>query len=166
MKGQIEFFRPHATMSCSCDKMMLRLTSSSNVAGSATRLPLSCGLLSDHCIPSSCRETGVPVPPVERSHSAQVRKGREQNGCENQRFPKPGPPQFASCNGPTEEKDRFEIEHHEEHRNEIKFGALAHARRSLRNDSPLVGSASSTIPVPLSKHIRDRQHPDDQKEDE
>src|ERR1035437_6052253 len=149
--------------SCSRDKKMLRLTSSSKAAGSATRLPLPCGLLSDQRISSSCRHRRLCVPPNEWSCSAQIHKRREQNDCEDQRFPEAGPPKFPGSDGPTEEKDRFEVKHHEEHRNQIKFRGPAHTCRSLRNYPGLLGSASSTIPVPLSKHIRDRQHPDDQK---
>ena len=51
---------------------------------------------------------------------------------------KPAPPEFPSRNRPTKQKDRLQIEDHEEHRDQIKLGGPAHACRSLGNNPRLI----------------------------
>src|SRR5471032_1181100 len=59
--------------------------------------------------------------PVKGAHSEQVDKTCQQNCYENECFDESGPAAFADGHRPGKEKKGFDVEDHEEHRDQIEF---------------------------------------------
>ena len=67
--------------------------------------------------------TAVVAPLLfERADTPQVDKTCQQNCYENECFDEPGPAAFADGHRPCKEKEGFDIEDHEQHRDQIEFG--------------------------------------------
>ena len=60
--------------------------------------------------------------PIERPYSPKVDKTCQQNCYENECFDESGPAAFADRHRPCKEKEGFDIEDHEQHRDQIEFG--------------------------------------------
>src|SRR5450830_976641 len=60
--------------------------------------------------------------PIKRPHSVKVDKTCQQNCYENESFDESGPAAFADGHRPCKEKEGFDIEDHEQHRDQIEFG--------------------------------------------
>src|ERR1700761_4927697 len=112
-KGQMEFFRPQAIKSSRRERMTLRRTCvSRGPFEEPSRSELASTRLVDHCMKR--RPLIIPLEssgaPIERAHSPEISECSEQNGDENRYFDIAGPAGFADGNGPSKDKDRFEIE--------------------------------------------------------
>src|SRR5579884_204054 len=162
----MEFLRPHATKSCNRDRMTLRLTCSSNAAGSGPCSVLSCGLVTDQCIPYSRRRIYCVFEPVQCAHPRKIQECGQENDGEDCSLAKAGPTEFSSRNRPTKQKDSLQIEDHEKHCDQVEPGRPAEPCRALGFNSCLIRHTGGPFSVPLSKYIRNHQHPGDQQQDE
>src|SRR5690606_17279534 len=103
--------------------------------------------------------------PVERPDTPKIDKTCQQNCYENCSFDQARPAAFAHRDCPSEEIEGFNVEDHEEHRDQIEFGRQAQTRAAGREHAGFEGLVLAASPGLAAEQTREAEHEGDEPAD-
>ncbi|MNV72666.1 hypothetical protein D3C71_1657720 [compost metagenome] len=103
--------------------------------------------------------------PVERADTPKVDKTRQQNCYEYGSVDEARPAAFADGDGPGKEEEGFDVEDHEEHRDQIEFGGEAQAGAAGGHHAGFERLVLAAPPGAAAEQTGDAEHEGDQTED-
>jgi hypothetical protein len=103
--------------------------------------------------------------PVESSYPPEISESSEQDADEYGYFDITGPTRFTHRDCPGKDENRFEIEDHEEHGDQVKLSGKSNARGAFREDAGFVREISGAIVMALSQNVGQPQHSSNERRD-